>query len=161
VHRAYTFKQVRMTAPVINTLIDGDGSLNLAALKPADSSSAAGNTALPAVRIDSFELLQGELQLRDNSRPQPFATELKPITFTLRNFRTEPHYDNAFHFAALSEAGEAFDWRGDFTVQPLSADGRLQITGLKAATIQSYLQEGLPFRLLSGAVSLQGSYQLT
>jgi hypothetical protein len=159
-HRAYTFKQVRITAPIINTVVNADGTINLAALKPTETQPATADNSLPAVRIASLELLQGELQFEDKTRPEPFSTTLKPIRFTLQNFRTQANYGNAFHFAATSEAGEFFDWQGDFTVRPLGATGQLQVRDLKAETIQAYLQDSLPFRLLSGAVSLQGNYAL-
>src|SRR6267154_1732146 len=50
-HRAYTFKQVRITAPIINTVVNADGSINLAALKPAETQPATTDNSLPAVRI--------------------------------------------------------------------------------------------------------------
>lgn len=160
-YRAYTFKQVRVVVPVINAIINADGSVNLAKLKPA--STAASNTsdsALPAVRIGSLELERGELRFTDRSRPEePFTTTLKPIRFTLQNFRTKPNYGNAFHFDATSQAGEYFDWQGEFTVQPVATRGRFAVRKLRADTIQDYLQDALPFRLLSGQVSLQGDYE--
>lgn len=160
-HRAYTFKQVRIMAPVVNTVVNADGSINLSALKPADASPPGkDDSGLPAVRIASLELDQGELQFEDRSRPEPFMTTLKPIKFTLQNFQTKPNYGNQFHFDATSEAGEYFDWQGDFTVQPLATHGRLLVRNLKADTIQDYLQGSLPFRLLAGMVSLQGDYQI-
>ena len=160
-HRAYVFKQVRIDTPAINMIINDKGELNLAALQPPSASATSPPTALPRIRIDSFELLKGQLNFVDHSRPKPFDAELKPITFTLQNFRTEPDYENAFHFAALSEEKESLDWRGDFTVQPFAASGQLKIGSLKAATIQSYLQDKLPLVLSSGLVDVEGRYKLT
>ncbi|MES1146770.1 MAG: DUF748 domain-containing protein, partial [Solimonas sp.] len=115
----------------------------------------------PRIHITKFELLKGELKFVDRSRPQVFDTELKPITFTLQNFRSEHDHENAFHFAATSDEQELLDWRGDFTMQPFSANGALKIGGLKASTIQSYLQDKLPFILGAGAVDIEGKYTVS
>ncbi|HEX2585537.1 MAG TPA: DUF748 domain-containing protein, partial [Steroidobacteraceae bacterium] len=159
--RAYAFKQVRIEAPALNAIINKNGELNLANIKPASSATTDNAPAsLPRIRIDQFELLQGQVKFADFSRPKPFDAELKPITFTLQSFRTEPDHENAFHFAAISDEKESLDWRGDFTVQPFTANGQLKIGSLKATTIQSYLQDKLPFQLLDGTVTLDGSYEL-
>ncbi len=160
-HRAYVFKQVRIDTPSITALIDSNGNLNLAAIKPASTTKTQSSAPLPRIHIDRFELLKGELKFADHSRSKLFDVELKPITFTLQNFRTEGEHENAFHFTALSDEHESLDWRGDFMVQPFSANGAMKIVGLKASTIQSYLQDKLPFILGSGTLDIEGKYQVT
>ncbi|MES1192245.1 MAG: DUF748 domain-containing protein [Steroidobacter sp.] len=161
--RAYVFKQVRIDSPSIHAIINNKGEFNLASIKPdtvSDTPRTAGSE-WPRIHIGSFELLKGELDYKDLSRAKPFDAQLKPITFTLKNFRTEGGHENAFHFAALSDEHESLDWSGDFVVQPFSANGNFKVGSLKAGTIQSYLQDKLPFVLGSGTVNLAGGYKLT
>lgn len=159
--RAFVFKQVRIDSPAVNMIIDHDGNLNLAAIQPDQAAENTKSSPPPRIHITKFELLKGELKFIDRSRPQIFDTELKPITFTLQNFRTEHDHENAFHFAATSDEKESLDWRGDFTVAPFSASGTMKVLGLKASTIQSYLQDKLPFLLSTGSVDLDGKYTLS
>ena len=157
---SYSFKRIQLDAPNLYVLIDAQGKLNLDFSDP-NAPAPDSRQPLPAVRIGQFQLRNGLVHLEDRSRPHPFVTELQPIQFTLSDFRTEPEHDTAFHFSGASEAGERFDWQGDFTVQPLGSTGKLQIAGLKADTVQRYLQDALPMRLLAGDISLQGTYQLS
>lgn len=156
---AYTFKKIQLNSPNVQVIVNEQGKLNLDFSDP-DAPAAKANVPLPALRIGELQLNNGQVHVEDHTRPKPFSTDFTPIQFTLQNFRTEPNYGNAFHFAGRSEAGEQFDWQGDFTVQPLGSTGKLQIAGLQAGTLQNYLQDALPFRLLSGTVSMQGGYQL-
>lgn len=160
---SYNFSLVQVDAPTIHAIVNKAGAFNLS-FSDATQPKAKADTppaALPAIRIDDFRLSGGELHLQDNSRPTPFTTELKPIVFTLKNFSTEPRYGNAFHFKASSEDAETFDWQGNFSIQPFASQGKLSVGNLKSATVQSYLQDALPLRLLGGSVSLNGDYQVT
>lgn len=158
---SYSFKKIQLNSPAVHVIVQADGKLNLDFSDPdAPAATSTARQPLPAVHIGELQLKQGMVHIEDRARPQPFSTELKPIEFTLTEFRTEPNYDSAFHFSAASAAGESLDWRGDLTVQPLGSRGQLKIAGLQATTLQSYLQDALPFRLLAGSLGLQGDYQL-
>lgn len=160
-HRAYTFKQVRLTAPNLQAVVSKDGVLNLASLRTEPAEPASASSELPSVRIDSLELVRGELHFEDRSRPAPFSARLMPVEFTLRDFRTQPRYRNAYRFSATSTAGEHLDWSGEFTLQPLGSTGQFRVAKLQAATIADYLQDSLPFSWRSGIVDLDGTYRLT
>jgi uncharacterized protein involved in outer membrane biogenesis len=162
VYRAYTLSEVRLEQPDIRVRIGADGALNLSRLKPP---AAAGPPAkpgpLPAVRIGSLAVVDGTVGFEDLSRGQPFTTTLRPIEFTLHDFRTAPKFENAYQFAAESLAGEKLNWSGEFAVQPLGSSGKFAVTGLKASTVAAYLQDALPFELPSGSLSLSGEYRIT
>ncbi len=157
---SYTFRKIQLDSPNIQVIVNQQGKLNLDFSDPDAPPPPDSNAQLPAIRIGELQMNNGRVHVEDHTRPRPFSTDFTPIQFTLNNFRTEPNYGNAFHFAGSSAADEKFDWQGDFTIQPLGSTGQLQIAGLQAGTLQNYLQDALPFRLLAGAVSMQGGYQL-
>ncbi len=159
-HRAWTLSEVRLEQPDVHVLIRHDGSLNLAQLAPPRGAAAPRPApgALPAVRIGVFSLLGGQLHFEDRSREQPFTTTLTPIEFSLSDFRTQPAFDNRYHFSAATRAGERFEWSGEFSLQPVDSNGRFSIAALRAATIASYLGDALPFELRDGSLDLQGEY---
>src|ERR1700722_1791236 len=161
-HRAWTFAEVRLEQPVINTLVNRDGSLNLAKLAPpaAPKPAAPEPASVPAVRIGAFTVTRGQVHFEDRSRGQPFTATLSPIEFALTDFRTQPQFENRYRFSAATTAGEQLDWSGQFSVRPLGSSGDFTITALKASTIASYLEDALPFALNSGSIDLQGSYRL-
>jgi hypothetical protein len=161
-HRAWTFAEVRLEQPVINTLVNRDGSINLAKLAPpaAPKPAAPESGSVPALRIGAFTVTRGQLHFEDRSRPAPFTATLSPIEFALTDFRTQPQFENRYRFSAATSAGEQLDWSGQFSVRPLGSSGDFTITALKASTIASYLEDSLPFALPSGSIDLQGNYRL-
>lgn len=156
----YHFSSVQLTGPRINVIVDAQGKLNLDFGQP-DQPKQASTAPLPAIRIDDLRLRNGAVHVEDHTRATPFSTDFAPIQFTLQDFRTQPNHDNAYRFVATSEAHETLDWQGEFTVQPLGSRGTMKLGNLQATTLQSYLQDALPFRLLNGAMDVQGNYELT
>lgn len=162
VHLAWTFQEIRLERPSIHLLIHRNGSLNLAQLAPSSPKPAAAPatpTALPAIRINTLAIVQGDVQYEDQSRDQPFKTTLSPIEFSLSNFRTQPNFQNRYEFSAETAAGEKLAWSGEFSLQPVGSLGEFSIGGLKAATITSYLGDTLPLLIPSGSLDLQGAYR--
>jgi len=160
-HRAWTFAEVRLEQPLVTTLVNRDGSLNLAKLTPPATPKAAApeSTSMPALRIGAFTVSRGQVHFEDRSRGQPFTATLSPIEFALTDFRTQPQFENRYRFSAATGAGELLAWSGQFAVQPLSSTGEFAITALKASTIGSYLEDSLPFAMSSGSIDLHGSYR--
>jgi hypothetical protein len=161
--RAVVLKDVELSAPDINLILAKDGTVNLAKLAPesAEASTPEKKTALPRVRIEKLVIRDGRIGFTDNTRAEPFTAVLAPIKFTLADFKTDFNYENVYDFTGTSLAGERLAWAGIFTVQPLGSAGRFRIQDLKAATIDSYAEEMLPFQLASGNATLDGSYRFT
>lgn len=158
--RAVVLKEVQLAAPAVNLVVDKDGSVNLARLVPPSEEPPPGEkTALPGVHIGTLAVTEGRAVLADYTRAKPFTAAAAPIKFTLNDFKTDVGYENAYSFAGTTLAGEHLEWSGGFTVQPLGSTGRFRIDALKAATIDSYLYESLPFRLASGNAALSGNYR--
>lgn len=164
-HRAWTLSEIRLEHPDIQVRIAADGTLNLAQLAPPSSGPppppAPANQPLPAVRIGQLSVTQGNIGFEDLSRGKPFVATLRPIEFSLQDFRTAPDFENRYRFEGTTTAGEQLAWSGQFSLQPLGSNGQFAITGLKATTIAAYLQDALPFDLPSGALDLKGEYKIT
>lgn len=156
---AVVLKEVQVAAPSVRLIIEKDGSVNLARLIPASEAPPEEKAAPPRVRIGTLEVIAGRAVLADYTHAEPFTAAIAPIKFTLNDFRTDAGYQNDYNFAGTTLAGEALAWSGAFTVQPLGSTGQFRVEGLKAATIDSYLHESLPFSLASGNATLNGNYR--
>ncbi|MGA3157413.1 MAG: DUF748 domain-containing protein, partial [Steroidobacteraceae bacterium] len=164
-HRAWTLSEIRLEHPDIQVRIAADGTLNLAQLAPPPTGPPPPppppNQPLPAVRIGKLSVTQGNIGFEDLSRGKPFTATLRPIEFSLQDFRTAAEFENRYRFEGVTTAGEQLAWSGQFSLQPLGSNGQFAITGLKATTIAAYLQDALPFDLPSGALDLKGEYKVT
>ncbi len=160
--RAVVLKEVELSAPDINAIIAKDGTVNLAKLTPESKEppSEEAETPLPKVRIGKLAIRDGRIGFTDNTRADPFTAVIAPIKFTLTDFKTDLNYENVYDFSGTTMSGEQLSWAGLFTVQPLGSTGKFRVAGLKAATIDSYAEDMLPFQLASGHATLDGSYRL-
>ncbi|HKE96754.1 MAG TPA: DUF748 domain-containing protein [Povalibacter sp.] len=162
--RAVVLKEVQLAAPNMEVIVERDGSVNLAHLAPPSTAPEPAEPAkpepLPHVRIGTLAVSEGRMGFADYTMPRPFTAAITPIRFTLTDFRTDVGYENAYDFAGTTASGERLQWAGDFTVQPFGSNGRFAVQGLKAATVDSYLYETLPFRLATGEATLNGTYRL-
>lgn len=156
--RAVVLREVQLTAPNIELVIDKDGSANLAKLFPPSPEPAQPAEPL-AVRIGHLAVRSGRVGVADYSLAEPFKGAVAPIQFALHDFRTDAHFANAYDFRATTSAGEQLAWTGEFTVRPLGSMGRFSIRNLQLATVESYMQEAIPFRLASGQADVGGTYR--
>jgi hypothetical protein len=154
-----SFAEVQLDKPLVRLRLRPDGSLNLADLArlahPAPSSASSES---PRVFIDRLGVSGGSLAFEDRARARPFATELQPITFELRDFSTGGGSGNEYSLRAASLAGESFAWSGSFQLAPLTSSGRFEVAALQARTLWSYLGDAVPFEFTKGSIDLAGDY---
>ncbi|HKE45177.1 MAG TPA: DUF748 domain-containing protein [Steroidobacteraceae bacterium] len=159
--RAFSFKMISLQAPNARLVMRPDGKLNLIDLVPKEPASEAapkkeeGPTRL---FIEAFIVNAGRIDLEDLSRPSRFATALKPITFTLRNFSTFGTGDNAYRLEGESVLGERLSWNGRVDASPFSSSGEFAFTGVHAQTVWDYIRDSVGFEVPAGMVDLTGSY---
>jgi len=157
-----SFAAVELEKPFVRVLLRNDGTLNLVDLtrlaKPGEPSESDES---PGVYIDRLSVSTGRVAFEDRARATPFATELRPINFELRDFGTRGGSGNAYSLRAASVAGESFAWSGNFSLKPLSSSGKFQVAALKATTVWSYLREVLGFEFSKGTINIDGDYSYT
>ncbi|MGH8517039.1 MAG: DUF748 domain-containing protein, partial [Panacagrimonas sp.] len=165
VERGAVLAYLRLDAPDVSLVVEPDGKVNLSRLAPPPTEPApppsTGPATIPPLRIGEFTLDAGRVAIEDRSRPKPFALQMSPIAFTLRDFQTASGHANAYAFSGQANTGERITWSGDFTVQPLGSHGRFSIENAQASTAVAYLQDMLPVRLVSGVAQTAGEYRLT
>ncbi len=157
-----SFSDVELERPYVRVLLRNDGTLNLADLaNPKNVQPSTGEEKTPRIDIARLGVATGRVAFEDRARAETFATELRPITFELRDFSTGGESGNAYALRGASVDGETFSWSGNFALEPLSSTGKFEVGALKATTIWSYLREALPFEFTKGTLDLNGEYFFT
>jgi uncharacterized protein involved in outer membrane biogenesis len=160
-HRAYVFREVTLEAPYAHA-VKRTGGLNLADLAPPKKSPSPppSDAPLPAVWIEALAVTDGAVDYDDRARRVPLARRFAPIAFSLNDFRTTPDGGD-FRLSARSAAGEQFDWKGRFALEPdVSSQGEFTIAGLRAPGVAEFVGDVLPFGLTSGTIDLAGTYRV-
>jgi len=173
VNQAVTFSTIHLLAPYALARVRQDGTINLMDLHssapvsdgPPDSTAPvpqadSNENALPGIIIESFHVDRGILEFHDDSKPTPFTAHVVPITFTLQNFSTRTDSQDSLSFTAEVGPGEKIDWHGTLHLQPLRSEGTVALTGLKARTLWTYMQDLVKFEITDGVIDLTASYKV-
>lgn len=162
--RAWSFEEIILDRPGARLVVRHDGTINFADLAPPETAPAEPepvDAPPPPIFIERFAVTSGHADVEDVSRPTPFASSLKPITFTLHRFSTTGNGDNAFQLTAESHRGEKLAWRGTFGVSPVSSAGTFQLSSVHARTVWDYLRDAVRFEIPTGMLELEGRYQFS
>ena len=170
--QAYTFAEIRLGMPFGLIRIGPDGNLNLAALSatpsasevpvpsPPTNSGSEGGPGLPPVEIAKLSIERGVLEFHDDSLPTPFSADIVPIDIVLENFSTRGGRENPYTVMAEFDTGETLSWEGTFSLEPLSSEGQVRLTGLHVRTLWEYLQDQLRFEIRDGVLDLETRYHV-
>jgi hypothetical protein len=155
---AWTLAALHLDAPGASVEILADSSLNLARLLRAPADTTHRDQKPPAVLIQDLRLDDGWLRFANRTRTPVFRHRFHPVQLALKDFTTKKGRDNAYSFAARSQADEQLAWQGTFELDPPRSEGRFRIDGLRAQTLDRLMAGQLPFRLTRGTMGLGARY---
>lgn len=161
-------KYLLLDTPHIAVHIDSEGVLNASRIIPPetgdwDSPEPVGvqeqtELHLPLIYIGRLEVLEGNLSFRDDSVDPGFKFAIDSLSFAVDGFNTDPQWNNRHRFEAVTALGERLLWEGDFAFDPLSSEGRLEISGFSPASYTPYLKRGQPFHASAEDLNLAFDY---
>ncbi|HEY7533987.1 MAG TPA: DUF748 domain-containing protein, partial [Nitrospiraceae bacterium] len=162
------FDSIRVVLPYVAVRVSKEGKLNLLELLPPKDESTQGTqdheekppSAVPAVEIGEFEIAQGIVEFRDDSKPKPYAMDIVPIGIALKNFHTKPGGDNAYAFTAELGKGESLAWEGNIALEPIRSQGKFVLSGVKLRSLWQYVQDRFRFVITDGLLSADAAYRL-
>ena len=166
VRRAYVFDTIRLAMPYVSLKVSEKGRVNLADLIPPDDQAQQSQTPqpekppspLPAIEIEHFELSQGIVEFRDDSKPTPYSLDIVPIRIELKDFHTKPGGDNTYAFTAELGKGETLAWEGMVSLEPIQSSGKFALSGVNLHSLWPYLHDRFRFDLTDGTFSAAASY---
>lgn len=161
--RAYGWREISLTQPITNLVIDQSGSLNFARLitditKDRPKEEKKESQALPRLIIAKLAIDDAGFELTDHRRAGPFHTSVEPLDLLLTNFNTLPNQEGRQTIVASTPEGEELEWVGRISVQPLQSEGTIQLTQLSGPKIWRYFQEMLNFEIPSGTADFSTAY---
>ena len=160
--RAWSFADIRVTAPSATLVIAPDGRFNIAALletlarRPREPST---DTRLPRVIVEQFALEQGKVEMHD--RRAGYENAFTPIDFALSNFSTLPEQDESHTFTAQSARGGKLRWKGTASVNPIHASGEVAIENASLPELAVYLKSYTRASVAAGQLSVTLPYRLS
>ena len=159
--RALHLADVELDQPKTEILFDKDGKLNLLALfkLPASEPTPSDPNAKPfPVRIERIKLAGGYLHFRDLRPSEPIEFIYNKLDFELKNLSTLPDDSADMTLVATGPEGGQIDWRGNFSVIPLTSQGTLKVSDGKMKAWWPYVRDAVPLVLEDGVVNLSTHY---
>lgn len=158
--RTYTFAQLHLTAPYACVKIVKDKTFNFQDLLAVNKEKGTRQhgTMVPLL-IQQLIVDRGQAIFEDHSRTTPFKEQINDVSFSLKNFTTQPNREGLYEFEATTDHGEALKYRGNISMSPRYSKGSLELSGIKLRSLWSYLQEQLHFEIAGGELDISGNYE--
>ena len=168
VRRAWWLREVELDGFVADLRRDADGTTNIGrfmadlSAPPAAAQPDAAETGaeLPRLKIGRLAIRNGQADLADFV-PQPEVTSrLQPVDVTINDLSTLPA-DTAQQdvLIRIGDHGR-LNWRGSLQLNPLLAEGRLEISGRYLPIIYRYVENLVAFELSEGRAEAEFDYRV-
>ena len=159
-----------LQSPEAHLWRDTTGALNVMALAPAEtggdspkSDQKGDQTGANPVSIEAAEvrLADGKVTFLDESMEKPFRATLEAVNVVVRHFSNAPSKPSAIEASLTTDAGETLKHTGEFTLQPLAAEGTVELNRLPVKQYAPYYGKTLLIEVEDGVLDLSTRYKFT
>lgn len=165
--RAWIFADIQIEGPALDLAIGKDGRLNLARLvdslarsddSPQGKAQDKGKSVVPRLLLRHFMFSNGVVHVADYSMPEPAGVTISPVSLELRDLSTLPERCGAYTFSASLPEGGGLRWKGKLSLQPIMANGIIELKDFRSAMVWNFLRNRLNMAEPWGAASLSAGY---
>ena len=112
------------------------------------------NDGLFPVWLGDLSIKNGSLKFEDHSLKTPFTKELRHLNLHLKGLTTKKDGDTPYHLGLELESGSTINLSGNTTLDPLKAEGDLELTELSMFNIWEYLRDDVDFKMHKGKLDV-------
>jgi len=149
--------KVSLQSPELYMRRHQTGAVNVTSLFPEQKEKKAApvkeETPL-SIEIDEMQLTGGKISFSDLSRSQPFKTVLDPFELRIDHFSNGKDKKSAFILSVQTEAKENVKLEGDFSLDPLLAEGNIEVKSIPLKKYAPYYRDGILFDIEDGRLDL-------
>lgn len=153
--------EIELTRPGIFLLRAKDTSLNwenlLVPTTPAPDKPVAAE--LPKLTLKHFSVIEGNLEVIDQSPTSQFEQSLGPVSFEVRDLTSAGTEAGTHRFSATTPDGASIEWHGTLNPSELSVSGSVVVTGFALHHASPYLVDLLGLELRSASMSVSMTYE--
>jgi flagellar motor protein MotB len=156
--------KVILMSPDLNVVRDRSGKVNIMALLPekkkgeAPAAEESKTQSLPRVDADEMTIRDGKLIFTDQAPGGEFRTRVEPLELKISHFSTAPGKKSAVELSLKTEANESLKVDGEFSVTPLTADGKFELQGVPMKKYAPYYRKMVLFDIEDGELGLGSNY---
>lgn len=163
--------RIALAAPEIDVLRRKDGGINLMALAPppaGEKAASGGQSANDANKPASKQALQlrvgeivvdrGVVRFSDEVPAKPFRTVVDRLDVALRKVSLPGSEPASVEVTVHTEAGETIRHGGEFTLQPLAANGEVELDGVQLSRYVPHYVPVFAGEVEKGALGAKARY---
>ena len=162
-HRPWTSRAWRSSSRTCTSGADKSGVINLERVgivaaegdqKQRAARTKTGKAAVP-VKFGSFVVTSGKVEFSDERTAPTFEAAVEDLGIESRDFdNTVKDKRNEIAIHARSQAGESFKLDVASTADPRSAEGRLDVVGLRLKKFQPYVSQASNLEVEDGRFAI-------
>lgn len=159
-----------LQSPDVQLRRDKHGTLNIQSLVPKKTPTQAAPDQPSASSLESKEerpfnihvtdaqVADGTVRFIDEATERPFQTTLETIAVAVRHFSTEPSQAAEVDVSLKTDAGEIVKHRGKIILDPLTAQGSLEVQRIALTRYKPYYGQSLLFTIEDGSLDASADY---
>jgi uncharacterized protein involved in outer membrane biogenesis len=162
----FHLSRVSLQSPELNVRRNPEGALNIESLlpkkketQPPPAAEKKEDQATLSLDIDEVQLIGGKVSFSDLSTKKPFKTTLAPIELRVAPFSNGKGKKTNYSLSIASEAKENIKVEGELSVEPLWAEGNLEIRSIPLMKYSPYYQDQILFTLEEGRLDFSTRYK--
>jgi hypothetical protein len=137
-----------------------NGDVNLAMLAPPGTAPPTGSTPV-RFHVGTVALKDGTVRVVDEAVDPALAATLKEITVDVTNLGSAANQKATVAIAFTTDQDERFTHRGTLALNPVSVDGRMEVTALKLKRLLPYYGSALNLAVDDGTMDLAADVQVS
>ncbi len=163
---AWTFDEIRFTAPQLNLARDSAGIWNVAAFKQQTAEAAAvpdsdqAEGGMPRLLIFNFTIAAAVVDWKDQVPLDPVATRFGPIDIRIQELNTLPDRSGDQAVVITTETAGTLSWTGSLQLNPLKSAGHAEIRGSHFPLTSAYVRHQVGFDIVSGNADVDLDYSI-
>ncbi len=164
--KVFHLSKVSIQSPELEARRDSKGVLNIASFlpekkeaQPPPQPEKKGDQDSLSIDVDEVQLTGGKVSFSDLSRKNPFKTLLSPIELKVDHFSNGKDKKTAYTLSITSEVKENITLQGELSVEPLWAEGGLEIKSVPLKKYSPYYQDQVLFNLEEGRLNFSTRYK--
>ncbi len=156
--------KISIQSPEFEIRVDQKGTLNLQSLIPEEREKKSTprkkeESLTYSLNIDHIGVKGGKISFFDFSKSKPFKTILHPLELEIDHFSNEKDKKSGFTLLLKTEAKESLKMAGEFSIDPLMSEGRLEVKPIFLKKYAPYYQDQILFRIEEGQIDLSTRYK--
>ena len=156
--------KISIQSPELDIRRDEKGVANVQTLFPETKETKPApkkveESAPLTLDIDEIHLAEAKVSFSDLSRSKPFKTILNPIDLKVDHFSNVKDKKTAYALSIKTEAKENISLQGEFTMDPLGAEGTLEIKSVPLKKYAPYYRDNILFDIEDGRLDFSTRYK--